>query len=274
MRTLQIEGWIKALSPIQHAGDEKTGSTPILRAMELWSEREGRHVRVPFLSGNAIRGYLRRLVMRDLLQRINYDVQHPKLHYALFSGGTLTSTDDGGVVDLQARRMIRQTVPPLELFGTVVGNQMIDSCLKVDHALPVCLECAEYLRHADDPRAQHSVRTFTQFSFSSRRDDLRVEREEGEQAVQMLIEFEAFVAGALFEHGFALIYPSELAVSCLGHVLTLWAEQPYVGGKSGSGYGRISFDYQPFPDPQPYCDYVASHANEIAVVLNLIAEAL
>jgi len=275
IRTLRITGTIDALSPIVHHGDEKTGSTPILRAMTHWDPEQGEFVRLPFVSGNAIRGVLRRLVMSDLVDRLDYYVLSPKLHHALYTGGLLESTDETtGTIDLGFRTWIRGTFPPLGLFGTVVGNQMIPSCLRVDHAIPYCREYRAFLNGTDDPRLGHSVRTFTDFSFATRRDDLRAEREEDEQAMQMLVEFEAFVPGTRFAHGFTLVYPSELEVSCLAHVLTLWAEQPFIGGKAGSGYGRIAFQYLPPLDPEPYRRYVSVERHKLRHALDQLAARL
>jgi len=279
MTTLTLRGQIEALTPIQHGGDEKTGSVPVLRAIQIWDQRAGQHVRLPFVSGNAIRGMLRRLCMHDLVARLGMDMT-TKLYHALFTGGILESTagEAGGEIDLALRRVIRDTLPPLALFGTAIGNQIIQSSLKVDHAMPVCSEYADYLEPGhpalNDPRIRHSVRTFTDVSFATRRDDLRAEREDEEQARQMLIEFEAFVPGTLFVHGFTLVYPGEIEVACLGHVLELWREQPYLAGKSSSGYGRVRFAYEPDLDATPYLDFVAEHRDDMVVVLQTLAERL
>jgi len=274
-RVLRIQGWIEALTPIVHHGDEKTGSTPVLRAMTHWDPEQADFVRLPFLSGNAIRGVLRRLVMADLVDRLGYTVRSPKLHHALYTGGALESTDETtGSIDLGFRNQVREAFPPLGLFGTVVGNQMIPSSLRVDLAVPYCREYRSYLDGIDDPRLQYSVRTFTDFSFATRRDDLRAEREEDEQAVQMLIEFEAFVPGTRFAHGFYLVYPSDLEVACLGHALALWREQPFIGGKAGSGYGRIAFQYEPELDPEPYRVYLEENRARLVEALDDLASRL
>src|SRR5581483_12226322 len=112
----------------------------------------------------------RRLAMRALVDAVGYAVQAPKLHHALYSGGVLESTDETtGVIDLERRRWVRDTFPPLALFGTVLGNQMVPGCLRVDHALPVCAETRAVLPPAlqADPRAQHGVRTFTDVAFAT-----------------------------------------------------------------------------------------------------------
>jgi hypothetical protein len=271
-RVLRVEGTLEARSPIQHGGDEKTGSTPVLRSITHWDPFTGRHVRLPFISGNAIRGVWRRLIFRDLLDRLNItpDDLHPKLYHALFSGGILESTDDvAAAIELEMRRRIRATVPPLALFGTSVGNQMIPGGLRVRHGMPVCAEYRAYLPPslAADPRAEHSVRTYTDVAFATRRDELRAERTTEEQAVQMKVEYEVFISGTLFAHGFALVYPSRLEESCMGRIIALWKAHPFIGGKAGSGYGELTLDYDTVPNPTAYLDYVDAEGTAIREAL-------
>jgi hypothetical protein len=273
-RVVRISGFIEAVTPIVHHGDEKTGSTPVLRSVAWYVPSDRDFVDLPFISGNAIRGVLRRLAFHDLLATVGYTVDSPKLHHALFTGGVLESTDETtGVVDLAFRKRVRDALPPLALFGTSIGNQMVPGSLKVDLAIPYCRETAHVIG-GDDERLRHDARQFCSFVFATRRDDLRAEREEDEQAVQMLVEFEAFVPGTRFYHGFTLVYPSELEVSCLGHVLHLWAEQPFIGGKSGSGYGWIALSYDPWPSPDLYRQYVTEQRETIVAALDEMAKRL
>ncbi|MCS7256331.1 MAG: hypothetical protein RMJ05_09975 [Thermomicrobium sp.] len=273
-RIVRIDGYLEALSPIVHHGDEKTGSTPVLRSVAWYVPDDDTFVDLPFLSGNAVRGVLRRLAFHDLLDTLGYTVESPKLHHALFTGGVLESTDETtGVIDLAFRKHVRDAIPPLALFGTSIGNQMVPGSLRVDLALPYCRETAHVIG-GDDPRLRHDARQFCSFVFATRRDDLRAEREEDEQAVQMLVEFEAFVPGTRFDHGFTLVYPSDLEVSCLGHVLHLWEQQPFIGGKAGSGFGRIALHYEPWPDPEPYRRYVAEQRERIVAALDEMAKRL
>ncbi len=278
----RIRGRIVLLTQLVHHGDEKTGSTPILRTMTIWSEALGKHVRVPFVSGNAIRGMLRRLIFHDLLTRLGLETaETPKLHHALFSGGVLEAVDSSeGEIDIAFRRLVRETVPPIALWGTAVGNQMIPGSLLVEHAFPAARETAHmartgyFLVDPDDPRFLQPVRTFTEIDFHTRRDDLRAERSEDEQAVQMKVEFEVLIPGTLLMHGFELKYATELEKSCLGHALNLWRELPVLAGKSATGHGRVDFAYEPWYDAAPYLDYVESNKQKILEVLARMQEYL
>ena len=238
-------------------------------------------MRVPLLSGNAIRGVLRRLIMRDMLDRLGIERITPKLHHALFTGGILESTDEtSGDLDLKFRTTVREVIPPLALFGTAVGNQMIPSCLKVDHGLPICAElkqhaCSgQYLVSPDDPRFNHSVRTFTDFDFITRRDDLRADREEDEQARQMKVEYEYIIPGAGLMHGFTLVNANDIERSCLGHTIALWKNQPFVGGKSGSGNGQVACYYEPELASEAYLEYLDHEHDEIKAAIHVLASKL
>ena len=91
---LRIPGTIVALSPIQHGGDEKTGSTPVLRSLTHCDSAAARHVRLPFFSGNAIRGIMRRLLMRDMCERLGYERERCALDVSLFRPAALRAQQE------------------------------------------------------------------------------------------------------------------------------------------------------------------------------------
>ena len=270
-KTYQVEGKILALTPIFHGGDEKTGSTPVLRTISIWVEGRG-EVPVPYVSGNSVRGKTRRMIMRDLLDLVGYEIKNAKLHHVLFSGGVLESVEEeaSGVIDLAFRKRIRDMLPPVALYGCAVGNQMIQGILTVEHMWPICAEYAPYLppKFRDDHRAAQPVRVFTQESFITRRDDLRAEREEGEQAVQMKVDYECFVPGTAFYHRWALLLPDALHISCLGRVIDLWQQHPFIGGRSSSGNGKVALMYEQVPDAALYLEFVQGKHEEIRALLS------
>lgn len=269
---LKYEGTLTCLTPIHHGGNEKTGSTPTLRTVMLYDEVTNCEIPIPYINGNAIRGKARRQVMHDFIVRLGMDVSElpRKLYYILFSGGLLESTSEASFVDLDLRRKIRYLLPPLSIFGCTIGNQMIQGKLKIGHAFPICREYLPYLPDylRKDPRATKSIRSFTDECFDTRKDDLRAEREEGEQALQMRVEFETFIPGTKFYHWIALEYPTQVEKSCLGQMVRLWKDVPIVGGKSSSGYGQVSIQYYPdLPNHEHYIDFVESHQDDIKDIL-------
>lgn len=248
------------------------------RRMTLWDREQSATVEVPFVNGNAIRGVLRRLIMADFLDLVGYAVESPKLHHALFTGGQLESTDDNtSNIDMALRRNIIEGIPPLGLLGTSIGNQIITGCLSVEHGLPVCQErrwtrsVRSPLPHDNDPRWEQPSRMFLSTHFQTRRDDLREDRDEDEQAVQMLVEYECMVPGTLLEHGFVLRNASEVEAGVLGRALDLWGQFPTVGGKSSGGFGQVAMNYDYVPDSSPYAEWCAENAGKAVDALNIIA---
>lgn len=276
-RVVAVEGKIVAQSPIFHGGDEKAGSTPVLRTINIWVDGIG-EVPMPYLSGNAIRGKTRRMIMRDLLNLVGYELTNIKLHHVLFSGGVLESVEEevSGVIDLAFRKRVRETLPPVALYGCAIGNQMIQGILTVEHMWPICSEYAQYLpeKYRADERVKQPVRVFTAEAFITRRDDLRAERKEDEQAVQMKVDYECFVPGTAFYHRWALLLPDPVQISCLGRVLELWAETPFIGGRSSSGDGKIQLFYDGVPSSEMYLAFVSEKREEIRALLAELEERL
>ncbi|RLC84105.1 MAG: hypothetical protein DRJ03_15200 [Chloroflexi bacterium] len=265
----EVEGIVTALTPIFHGGDEKTGSTPVLRTITVYVDGLG-EVPIPYLSGNGIRGKLRRLLMRDFLDHVDYDITNAKLYHSLFSGGVLETTEaTTGVIDLELRKRVRDLIIPVALFGCAMGNQLIQGILIVEHMMPLCAEYKAYLppKCQKDPRASQPIRTFTDQSFITRRDDLRAERKDDEQAVQMKVDYECFVPGTKFYHRFVLQLPDELQKSCFGRMLDLFELMPYVGGRSASGDGKVMLAYEPKPDAGLYLDFLKEKKADIQSLL-------
>jgi len=274
----KYEGTIIALSPIFHGGNEKTGSTPLLRTVRIWSEEKKTTLTLPYISGNSIRGKLRRLIMQDFFSRIAYPKERKlKLHHIFFTGGVLESTDTYGKIDLELRMQIQDFIPPLSIFGSVIGNQMIAGKMKVGHAFPFCQEYRQSIPadFQDDERLQKPVRIFTDESFYTRKDDLKAEREEDEQAIQMKVDYECFIPGTRFHHWFLLEYPTEIELSCFGYMMELWSENPNIGGSFAIGDGKISFSYYPeFSSGKLYQEFIEKNQQEIIEILRDLEQRL
>lgn len=275
----RYEGWMLAKTTIHHGGNEKTGSTPVLRTIYMYVEGMG-EVPIPYINGNAIRGKLRRLLMREFLELTGIDPEQMniKLYHIFFTGGALESTEDTyATVNLELRQKARNLIIPLSVFGGAIGNQLLPGKLKIGHAFPVCNEYAMYLPEflASDERTNMSVRSFTDESFQTRKDDLRADRAEDEQATQMKVDYECFIPGTKFYHWFALEWASEIEQACFGRLMKLFQIAPYVGGMSASGNGEVMFDYKPsFPDDKPYLDFVVKNKKQIVALIRGIEKLL
>jgi hypothetical protein len=273
MKTQIIKGYIIAQSPIHSGGDEKTGSESLLRRLSYIID--GKRVEVPVLSGNAIRGVLRRELIADMLYRIDYKLESVKIYHMLFSGGMLETVDEksSGAIDIGLKRQIRKTIPPIAVLGSSLGNQIFEGKLKINMALPICKELKEFLPDDLQIKPETSFYEFLDWTFTTRRDDLREERKEDEQATQMMVNFEVFAPGTPFYHEFVLNDANEVEEGVLARMLNLWQQKPYIGGKSAIGLGKLKLNYDYEHDKEEaYLHFLHEKKDEITAMLKELEE--
>jgi len=281
MKVVKIPGTLTALSPIYHGGNEKTGNVVLLNRLRFIVD--GKPTDVPVISGNQIRGRLRRLLAQDFLQLADYALdlsqkKHQKLYHTLFAGGVLTEVEEGesGVVDLDLKMRIVKYVIPLRLFGASYGNQMVEGRVLVGFALPICRELRDFTGVDSDVSFYQLITR----AFQTRRDELRVKKEGDEdETVQMIVEYEVFAPGTQFYHELVLETGEEWAaldLSALYRAVRLWQEEPHIGGKSSVGFGRLKIEYR-WPQgtsDRVYLEYIDKNKDETRRVLDELAETL
>jgi len=283
MRAVKIQGRLTALSPIYHGGNEKTGNVVLLNRLRFIVG--GKPVDVPVISGNQIRGRLRRLLARDFLRLAGYELdlsqkKHQKLYHTLFAGGVLTEVEEGesGVVDLDLKARLVRYVVPIRLFGASYANQMVEGRVLVGFALPICRELVDFTGVDSDVSFYQLITR----AFQTRRDELRVgsgREGEDDETVQMIVEYEVFAPGAQFFHELVLETEEEglaLDLSALYRAVKLWQEEPHIGGKSSAGFGRLKIEYL-WPSgvsEQKYLEHVEENRDEIRKALDELAEVL
>ena len=139
---MKINLKMKLLSPLAHFGDERMGTMQVMRTMKF--QHNGESVDVPVYSGNGFRGTLRRIAMKDYLDRIGILEEgiSAKLYYMLFTGGALTSGSRYN--EIGEKRRMRTMCPPLSLFGTAIGDQIPEGKMKVGILKPICKETQDF----------------------------------------------------------------------------------------------------------------------------------
>ena len=259
----KYNGFLKAKTPISHGGNIKTGSQTMLRRIKYYVD--GKFIEIPYISGNALRGRLRRMSFLDLFQLIGFKMENLKLHHVLFSGGTLESVNskDVGTIDFELRREIRDTLPMLSLLGTAIGNQIMAGKLIVGNIVPICKE----LNPIFGTEETHSIFEFLDQSFQTRKDDLHLEKTKDETATQMLYEFEVFVPGTVFSHSFTLEDPTDLEVSAFGRMMELFKKSPYIGAMKATGMAEFEVLYPNLPSSELYVSFVKDNKDKIVAVL-------
>jgi CRISPR/Cas system CSM-associated protein Csm3 (group 7 of RAMP superfamily) len=282
VRVYVVRGVLTALSPVFHGGSEKTGSVVLLNRLKFIVD--GKPTDVPIISGNQVRGRLRRLLTADFLELAGHRMDlgqksYQKLYHTLFAGGVLEAVEEeseSAVVDLNLKFRIVKYILPLRLFGCSYANQMIEGRVLVGHMLPVCRELRDYTSVDSDTSFYQLIAR----AFQTRRDELRATRaEDEEQAVQALVEYECFAPGTRFYHEIRLETTKEeelLDLSTLYRAMELWKENPFIGGKSSVGFGKLKIEYEwPRPvDSKPYIEFVEKNKDEIVKVLDELREAL
>ena len=275
METLRFKGNLTALSPIHHGGSEDYGTTKLILTLPtviinpLTNNEEIDNI--PAIHGNAIRGYLRRLIMDDFLTQLDYELDSKKVYHFLFTGGILEALDskDKGAINLTLKKQIRELIPPISLVGSALGNQMIQGKLKVGMADIVCAETKHYIEEYSD--YDFSAYNLKGSDFGTRLDDLKEGKtEEDEQAHQMKYEFETLIRGTKFTHEFILEDCNSIEKACFRRMISLWEERPYLGGKSGTGYGKVKLDYPEIDKltDAAYLDYVHERKEEMSNLLD------
>lgn len=275
METLRFKGNWTALSPIHHGGSEDYGTTKLILTLPtvIINPLTGKEEidNIPAIHGNAIRGYLRRLIMDDYLTLLDYELDSKKVYHFLFTGGILEALDnkDKGAINLTLKKQIRDMIPPISLVGSALGNQMIQGKLKVGMGDIVCAETKHYIENYSD--YDFSAYNIKGSDFGTRLDDLKEGKtEEDEQAHQMKYEFEMLIRGTKFTHEFILEDCTDVEKACFYRMFQLWNERPYLGGKSGTGYGKVKLDYPEIDtlSDTAYLDYLNENKEEMSNLLD------
>ena len=247
---------LKLLSPLMHFGDERMGTMQIQRTMKF--NVEGEYLEVPVYSGNAFRGQLRRISMRDYLERIGVAQEgiSAKLYYLLFTGGTLTS--GSRYTEIGDKRTMREKCPPLALFGTAFKDQIPEGKMKIGIFKPICKELTDYTGIETDK----SFYDMLGDTFYTRRDDLKskdfniTDNDKYDNATQMKYEMQGLSAGTELISRIIIENSNELEESCLKSILEKFKEVPFIGGKSAIGHGEVEALFDIEADKNLYYEYL------------------
>lgn len=277
MKIVSVPGFITAISPIHSGSEESMGNEKTMRTLSFNLPTGPEDV--PVVSGNAIRGMLRRLIMGDLLERVGYKPVDAKgqvrLYHSLFAGGVLeaVSEKDSGYIDLAMKRQIRGILPPVSLLGTALRNQMMEGKLDVAYAVPRAKELAGFLREDATYPITATLGDLQKQTFNTRRDEMAQDaKQEGGNSSQMLHTWWYIPPGTVFQHGFTLSNPSEIEAACLGHMIALWNVRPRLGAKAGTGNAEVRLDYRNVPDATPYLDFIEANKDDILKMLQTLEQ--
>lgn len=284
MRTKEYNGILTALSPIHHGSSDTGGTTrTILTIPQICYNNDGEKTieNIPTIHGNAIRGLLRRYIMQDFFERLEYKLSSKKIYHFFFTGGMLQeqSAKDAGAITIEYKKKIIDTLPPIALLGSALGNQMFTGKLKVSNADIICQETKH---HINQKGVFEESNTLIGEDYGTRLDDLRglvdqedinkkTKKKEAGTSQQMIYEFEVLIRGTQFTHKFNLLDTNKIEESCYYMMMEIWKDRPYIGGKSGTGYGEVSLNY---PDLENSCtkDYITYIENNKENIISVIKD--
>lgn len=254
---------MKLKSSLVHFGDERMGTMQIARTMKFKYNDE--FVDVPVYTGNAFRGVLRRIAMKDFLDRIGVTEEgiSAKMYYLLFTGGALTS--GSRYEEIGKRREMREMCPPLSLFGSAIGDQIPSGKLKMPIFIPICKETVDYT----DIESNISFYDMLEDNFYTRRDDLKsndfnlTDETKHKNAVQMKYEQQVLSAGTELTGNIVIENDYELEKDCLQAILEKFMKAPYIGGKSSIGHGKVDIKFNSIGNSEKYYKYLDENKEDI-----------
>lgn len=217
-----------AKSPISHgefSDGVDTGNTMLFRRLPVVGNG-GAIYSIPTISGNSLRGAMRRLLTREFFDVLCF--RHDKLYLALANGGALEKTLDQYISPEKVRKT-RELLPILSAFGTALYTYMLPGVLCMSFAL---LQCAE-LGTGD----KFSSELVADVGMTRHLD--RTEADTGD-AKPMPYVVESVIPGARFDCEYMfLTSATDMDRATVSHGLNLLRR---IGGKSSSGFGFIELD--------------------------------
>lgn len=268
---VKICGTVKSVQPLIHGsnvpdeGVPAQGNQVFHRKMKVLYE--GNPVLIPVISGNSIRGMMRRLGAQSFLKSLHLDPQKisRKLYYLLFSGGSLEAGEGKGknkaakakTVQLVSEEL-RKYIPLASLFGCSFHKQILQGKVLVDFLVPYVDETAAlYGKPKPGIRSSH----ITDWLFYTRQDD----PEQKEKTSQMIYQFEYVMPNVEFFHSFTLMGADDVETALFFHLLDELNKYGRIGGKIAQGHGKVYFHYSLNENysAEPYFRFIAENKEEI-----------
>jgi hypothetical protein len=265
---------VKCLSPLAHGADTKSGNCTLFRRMHVLSTT-GDTLSLPFYAGNAVRGQMRDLLADDFIRRLGMRPRRDNppvslwFFHALYAGGALeenSAAEKGlgkilgknGAARAEGFYQVRNTLPPLSLFGAALGRRILNGRFQCHDLRPVCYEWG----NGDVP-----VADLFEWTFLTRRED----HEAHDDNSSMIANTEVMKAGVDLTGGFNIeSNATEIERSALGHGLDLLAARGMLGAENRRGLGAVEISAENVPSPVTYLDFMEqSKADILAFLLEI-----
>lgn len=273
MQTLRYEMLLTAETPIAHHA-ETVGNMAIHQRRKV-RQPDGTFEMVPVINADTMRHGLREsaaYAFLDAAGLLGAEALSRAALRLLFAGGMVTGRGDAGQVSLDRFRELSELCPPLVLLGGCCDSRVIPGRLFVEDAVLVCEEQRAYLPSwvAERSGTLDTCRAHVEEQQRVRMDPLlspekRTLLTSGEQraAIGQLTDgerahegddahgrdetkstmlprsFEVVVQGSQFSWAVTAQCVTDLDVDTLHMMLAAFLYRPVVGGKRGTGHGRL-----------------------------------
>lgn len=263
MTDFQVD--FRLVAPLSHGAFGATGGTDTVKALRRFPVLgpDGRSISVPAVSGNALRGRLRRLLAREMFERLDIDStsrEWDRVYGTVANGGLLDGYDPSA--DPAFIRGVREACPPLSALGAAMGKWMLPGRCSIGILWPVCdatvdaglcspAEKGRIPRLSDVEGETYHVRL--------------PDRQEADGATPMPHGTETISVGVSLQSRISFAREAtEVEIAAVVHGLTLIET---LGGGGAVGLGRVLIRWRDAPPAcQPYLDWLRDEADGDRIV--------
>lgn len=238
-RSITWKGTVTAVTSVAHAGDTR-GTISMLRREQI-IQPDNTIAQVPIISGNSLRGRLRRIAEGLLREVLGYEGQlTPAAAHVLRSGGSLTKVA-GEPLSGSRLADVRTYLPLIAVFGSAAGGRVIDGCLQVGKAIPLVTE-TDHLTGATSRLSSYDIVQLENYTRLNDADnhDFPATCEPATNDTQMLYQLETYRAGTTFTLSIHLDQPTELEAAFFTSVMAAFLARPRLGGRLAVGLGHAT----------------------------------
>lgn len=274
MKTITLT--IMAMSPLSHGAFSDAGSGNAMQFRREPILSITGTPRVPVISGNSIRGTMRRFIMRELLASAGVTAESlegkvgkkamrmfDRLYAALAQGGTIEEMEAS--VSPSDVRALRSSLPPLSLFGAALYNSLLPGMMSVGFAYPVCKQTVE----AGLVQGESSLNAEELISDTGlmRHIDREIAEPEHSGVTPMPYTVEVLAIGTVLQSRIKTEpHTTPIEMSCLAHAIK---SLEFLGGKKGTGFGSIKVATDTDLDDSAYLEWLTNAEVNQAALLAL-----
>lgn len=263
-------GTATALTSISHAGDTR-GTLTLLRRERI-IQPDDTIAEIPIISGNCLRGTLRRHAEEQLRDVLDYTGQLSlAAAHTLRAGGSLTKTSNGEPLSGSRLATLRALIPVIGIFGAATTGRIIDGCLQVGKLIPHLAETVHITGAPTTRTAFDTVQIeyYTQAD-TSHEHNSPANPDEEPTLQPMRYGIETFPTGTRFAVHLHLNRPTPLEAAFFTDLLTSYTRRATVGGRLGIGHGRLHLDLAT-NQPPPKVNWRTQLAGQRAEALTALA---